>query len=60
MKKFGSPELDRILSALDEIARAVLRACSARPTAASAFAARDAFLEENEEIYPRPARVRSN
>ena len=51
MKKFGSPELDRILERLDELTGAVLRASSARSRGASAFRAATRFREDNEETY---------
>ncbi len=44
MKKFGTPELDRILERLEELADAVLRRCSARPKGASRFTDARAFL----------------
>ena len=54
MKKFGTAELDRILERLDEIA-AQFFALFGEADRRVAFTGRDAFREDNEEIYTRPA-----
>ena len=50
MKKFGSPELDRILARLDEISLQFFDLFGEADRRV-AFQGRDAFREENEEIY---------
>jgi len=50
MKKFGTPELDRILQRLDEIS-AHFFSLFGEGDRRVAFTGRDAFREDNEEIY---------
>ncbi len=50
MKKFGSPELDRILHRLDELS-AQFFGLFGEGDRRVAFTGRDAFREDNEEIY---------
>lgn len=50
MKKFGTPELDRILQRLDEIS-AQFFSLFGEADRRVAFTGRDAFREDNEEIY---------
>lgn len=50
MKKFGTPELDRILQRMDEIA-AHFFGLFGEAERRVAFTGRDAFREDNEEIY---------
>jgi ATP-dependent DNA helicase DinG len=50
MKKFGTPELDRILQRMEEIA-AQFFALFGEGDRRVAFTGRDAFREDNEEIY---------
>jgi ATP-dependent DNA helicase DinG len=50
MKKFGTPELDRILQRLDELAMQFFGLFGEAERRAS-FEGRDAFREDNEEIY---------
>ena len=59
MKKFGTPELDRILQRLDELTGQFF-ALFGEADRRVAFHGRDAFREDNEEIYTRPAGARSN
>ena len=54
MKKFGTPELDRILQRLDELTRQFFRLFGEADRRV-AFVGRDAFREDNEEVYTRPA-----
>ena len=50
MKKFGTPELDRILQRLDELAAQFFELFGEADRRV-AFTGRDAFREDNEEIY---------
>jgi ATP-dependent DNA helicase DinG len=50
MKKFGTPELDRILQRLDEVTLQFFQLFGEGDRRA-AFQGRDAFREENEDIY---------
>jgi len=50
MKKFGTPELDRVLQRLDELATRFF-ALFGEAERRVAFTGRDAFREDNEELY---------